>query len=169
MRKLTLLAALGALSAPLHAEMPLAGLAFLVGDWDSGKGQVADTGGTSRGRSTITREAGGNVLLRRDHTDLFDPAGKPAGSFEQVMMIYPEGGAIHADYSDGSHVIHYTGAEVVPGRSVRFTSVVVPNAPRFRLTYALADPAMLSITFETMPPGGSAWRPIASGTLRRAQ
>ncbi len=85
-------------------------LQFLVGTWDGGKGVVADTGGTSSGVSTLTVEADGAVLLRKDHTDLFDKAGKPSGGFDQIMMIYVEGETLHADYQGGGHLIHYVSA-----------------------------------------------------------
>jgi len=144
----------------------LAGLGFLVGDWSSGHGQVADTGGTANGSSKMTVEAGGGVLLRRDHTNLFDRNGKPAGGFNQVMMIYPEAGTLHADYSDGTHIIHYVTAEVQPGHAVTFTSAVQPGAPVFRLAYELTAPDAMIITFGMIPPGGG-FQPIAVGTLRR--
>jgi hypothetical protein len=144
----------------------LAEIGFLVGDWSNGQGHVSDTGGVSTGASKVTIEAGGGVLLRRDHTNLFDRDGKPAGGFNQVMMIYPEAGTLHADYSDGAHIIHYVTAEVRPGRSVTFTSTIQPGAPVFRLAYELTAPDALIVTFGMIPPGG-AFQPIAVGTLRR--
>ncbi len=160
------------ISVGAQAQSPgpqLAGLSFLVGDWQTGQGQVADTGGTSKGRSTITLEAGGNVLLRRDHTDLFSATGKPAGSLEQVMMIYPEGGTIHADYSDGTHVIHSVATEVAAGHSVTFTSAAQPNVPVFRLRYELADPRTLAVAFQMARPGSTDFQPIATGSLTKAR
>jgi hypothetical protein len=147
----------------------VAGISFLVGNWGSGQGKVTDTGGTSRGTSTITLEAGGAALLRRDHTELFGADGKPGGSFDQIMLIYPEGGTLHADYSDGDHLIHYTSASIVPGESVAFTSASLPGAPTFRLTYELKDGETLAVRFEMEPPGQTAFQPIASGTLRKAK
>ena len=156
------------ISANAQATRPgpgLAGVSFLIGDWRAGEGQVAETGGRTKGRSLITLEAGGNVLLRKDHTDLFDPAGKPTGSFEQVMMIYPEGDTLHADYSDGQHVIHYVSAAIVAGQSVTFTSAPQPNAPTFRLRYSLTAPRTLGIAFDMAPPGSAGFHPIATGSL----
>lgn len=150
------------------AAPDLSGVAFLTGEWVAGRGVVADTGGTSTGRSVITVEAGGHVLLRRDHTDLFDPSGKPAGGFDQIMMIYPEGGTLHADYSDGGHVIHYDRAEIEPGRSVTFTSVARPGQPVFRLSYFLSAPDRIAIAFAMQPPGSGTFHPIANGILTRA-
>jgi hypothetical protein len=145
----------------------VADIGFLVGTWGSGQGKVAETGGSSRGTSKITLEAGGSTLLRRDHTELFGADGKPGGSFDQIMLIYPEGGTLHADYSDGDHIIHYTSAVVVAGKSVSFTSSSPPGAPTFRLTYELTSPDTLTVRFETEPPGQTAFQPIASGTLRK--
>ncbi len=141
----------------------LADIGFLLGRWISNDGKVADTGGTSKGSSVITAEANGAVLLRRDHTDLFDRSGKSSGGFDQIMMIYPEGGSLHADYSDGTHVIHYDSATIVPGHSVTFTSVHQPGAPVFRLTYELTGPAVLAISFAMAPPGQSEFQTVASG------
>jgi hypothetical protein len=145
----------------------LTGVGFLVGHWKSDDGKVSDTGGTSKGSSTITVEANGEALLRRDHTDLFDKAGKPAGGFDQIMLIYSEGGVLHADYSDGQHVIHYTKADVVAGKSVTFTSAAPPGAPAFQLHYEVQSPGALALTFGMIPPGQTAARPIAAGTLHR--
>jgi hypothetical protein len=109
MKPLILAAALAALmAAPAAAKAApaLQGISFLLGHWISGIGKVAETGGTS----TITLQPGGFAMLRLDHTVLFDPAGKRQGSFDQVMLIYPEAGALHADYADGTHVIHYSAS-----------------------------------------------------------
>jgi hypothetical protein len=115
----------------------------------------------------VTAEAGGAVLLRRDHTDLFDAAGKPAGAMDQIMMIYPEGGTLRADYSDGTHVIHYLAAIVKPGESVEFTSAARPDTPTFRLAYHLTAPTTLEVTFSMAQPGGADFQPIATGVLNR--
>ena len=158
----------GATAQSASLKPALSGISFLVGTWTGGTGKVADTGGTSRGSSTITAEVGGSVLIRRDHTDLFGADGKPSGSFEQVMMIYPEGGTLHADYSDGEHIIHYTSAAVVPGRSVVFTTAASAGAPSFRLRYEKADAQTLAIRFEMAPPGQTDFHAIATGTLRKS-
>lgn len=161
-----------AVALPAAAQAPalkpsLSGVAFLVGDWSSGTGKVADTGGTATGSSRISVEVGGAALLRRDHTELRDAAGKPTGGFDQIMLIYPESDALHGDYSDGTHVIHYTSAVVTPGRSVVFTSAP-GGGPVFRLGYMLTDPKTLAVSFAMAPPGGD-FHPIATGSLTRAR
>jgi hypothetical protein len=149
-------------AAPLAPD--LAGMEFLVGHWSSGTGKVTDTHGTARGSSRITVEAGGGVLLRRDHTELFDAQGKPAGGMDQIMMIYADGGTVRADYSDGAHVIHYTSAEITAGHSVVFTSAAGGAAPTFRLSYELKPSGTLAISFAMAPPGQSEFHEIAAGT-----
>jgi hypothetical protein len=149
------------------AKISIADLEFLVGRWGAGVGVVAETGGTSKGSSVITIEANGMALLRRDHTDLFDKAGKPTGGFESLMLIYPEGDTWRAEYTDGQHVIHYREAQVVAGKSVTFLSAREAGAPIFRLRYDLATPAELNVDFGIAPPGAATFNPIASGSLRR--
>lgn len=148
----------------------LAPLAFLVGNWDSGKGKVAETGGTSKGGSAFTVESDGAAILRRDHTELFGKDGKPAGVFHQTMLIYPDGSGLHADYVDGEgHAIHYTGATVTAGKSVTFTSAV-GQGPEFSLIYELQSQDTLVVSFFMIPPGSSqTFRPVATGTLKRAK
>jgi hypothetical protein len=163
------------LAAPARADPPalkpeLAGLAFLVGHWTaSTRGQVQDTGGTSLGTTSFAPEADGAVLLRKDHVSLYDKAGGPAGGFDIIMMIYAEAGELHADYADGTHIIHYTSATLSPGRAVTFTSMVSPGAPTFRLAYALTAPRTLSIIFAVAPPGRQDFHPIASGVVAKDQ
>jgi hypothetical protein len=170
MRILLAALALAGLATGATAMPPkpaLAGLSFLVGDWVADDGQVADAHQTSRGRSTISVESDGSALLRRDRTELFDAQGKPAGAFEQTMLIFAEGGGLKADYVDGEgHVIHYPVAAVTPGRAVTFTSS--GPGPEFRLTYELKDADTLAVRFGMVPPGASSLQPIAQGTLRRA-
>jgi hypothetical protein len=152
---------------PASLAAPLAGLSFLTGSWSSGRGHVADTDEDSTGSSVVTVEANGGALLRRDHTELFDKAGRSKGGFDQIMLIYAEGGTLRADYSDGSHVIHYTRVTVTPGRAVTFQSEPAAGAPAYRLKYQLQNPTTLTVDFTMAPPGGG-FRPVAFGLLSKA-
>jgi hypothetical protein len=145
----------------------LSGLSFLVGNWGAAKGVVADTGGTSTGHSSFSVEADGALLLRRDHTELFDKSGKPSGGFNQVMTIYADHGALRADYIDSQHVIHYDRVDIEPGRSAIFTSATQAGAPAFKLVYSLETPQTLRIAFSMAPPNSTSFQPIANGTMTR--
>ncbi|HEV7960547.1 MAG TPA: hypothetical protein VGP01_05915 [Rhizomicrobium sp.] len=172
MKFLTFVAVL-CLASPAIAQTALkpalAPLSFLVGNWKSDDGKVADTGGTSKGGSLVSVQSDGWALLRQDHTELFGKDGKPAGGFHQTMVIYPDNGAIHADYVDGEgHAIHYVSAEITAGKSVSFSSVP-GRGPLFHLSYELQAPGVLTVRFGMTPPGQTEFRPIASGTLRKAE
>jgi hypothetical protein len=155
-----------ALAQPV-LKPPLAPLGFLVGNWKSDDGKVAETGGTSRGGSLVSVQSDGWALLRQDHTELFDKDGKPAGGFHQTMVIYSEAGQVHADYVDGEgHAIHYVSADITPGQSVTFSSSP-GQGPVFRLRYDLKAPNLLTVNFGMIASGQSAFQPIASGTMRK--
>ena len=79
---LTLLLAMTSIATAQSTRLApeLSGISFLVGTWVDGSGNVAETGGKSRGSSSIVPEVGGSVLLRRDHTELLGSNGKPTGS-----------------------------------------------------------------------------------------
>ena len=152
-----------------RANTPLAPLQFLVGDW-SGGGET--DAGRSRGVSSIKADLGGHILVRRDHTDLPAPKGRPAASMDVLMLIYssPADGRLHATYTDsGGHVIQYAAAHVEPGRLVEFDSESpAPGVPAFRLTYTATASQDLQVKFETAPPGTpAAFHPVAVGTLKR--
>jgi len=160
---------LGSVAAVGQAQTKpeLAAVSFLIGDWVSGRGDVADTGQQSTGSSHIQLVANGGALLRQDRTNLFDKNGRAAGGLDQVMLVYPEGGTLRADYSDGQHVIHYTSAAVEAGKSVTFSTSPSAAAPMFKLNYTLDDPNTLAVTFSMAPPGSSTFRNIATGTLKK--
>jgi hypothetical protein len=143
----------------------IAGVAFLIGDWTGGG--ASEGGMTDKGTSSIHLIVGGNALLRKDHNDVTDKDGKLQESFDQYMLIYPEGGTLHADYLDGAHTIHYVRAEIAPGQSVQFESAAAPGAPVFRLTYTKETAETLGIKFEMQPPGGTNFATVASGILTR--
>ena len=147
----------------------LSGLAFLVGHWTDGQGDAVDMHSKLTGVSSFTAEAGGAVILRRDHTNLVDGAGRPVRGFDQIMTIFAEGGALRADDFDPNHIIHYVSAKVQPGKSVVFSSAASNTAPVFRLAYTLAAPHVLSVEFSMMPPGGSSYRTIATGSLHEVE
>lgn len=147
-------------------SQPLTPLQFLVGNWIATGGH-SEGGHVNRGTATFEPAAAGTALLRQDHTEVFDAAGHKTEDFGQVMLIYPEGGKLRADYFDGQHPIHYTSVSVEPDRSVRFETAPQTGAPSFRLTYTKTAADTLSVKFEMASPGQSAYQEIAAGTMHR--
>lgn len=156
-----------AVAAPPALKADLQPLGFLVGQWigDAGK---AENGVKTKGSFALEPALDGAALLSRGHTKLFIADGRPIGAFDQLLLIYPERGDVHADYFDGSHVIHYISAVIDPGKSVTFTTTKTPGPPRFRLTYTLSAPNTLHIKFEMQPPGSADFQTIASGDAKRS-
>lgn len=144
----------------------MAPLGFLVGAWNGVEARTAD-GGEPRGSFTIEPTAGGAALLRRDHSQVFRADGSLAQTLDQVMLIYPEGGQLRADYFDGTHVIHYAKVEVDPGQSVRFTTAAQTGAPTYSLTLSRLGLDEVTVRFEVAGPGQPAFHLIAAGTARR--
>ncbi len=159
------------LTSPVFAAPPvlkpaLQPIGFLIGRW-SGDAGKAENGVTTKGVIDIEPAMGGAALQSRGHTDLSGAKGEPMGGFDQLLLVYPESGDLHADYFDGTHVIHYVSAVVDPGKSVTFATAITPGPPRFRLTYTLRAPAVLNIKFEMQPPGAPEFQTLASGDARR--
>jgi hypothetical protein len=148
-------------AARLSAE--LAPLGFLVGSWHQTNAQIRNVA-QSRGSFSFGPVIGGRALLRRDHNNFVMLRGHDP-SYEQIMLIYPEGGQLRADWFDGLHVIHYTSI-TVDGRTVRFDSKPQVDGASYRLTYTSGVKG-LEVRFEQLRAGARAFRPIAVGTAAK--
>lgn len=149
--------------AAAAAPDPLAPLDFLIGQWVAPAPD--DTNAPNRGGTVeFTRDLGGTVLMRRDHTLL-----KEGGALDMLMVIYPERGGLRADFFDSDrHVIHYALSNLKPGKRVQFTSESPSEAPAFRLTYDAKSPTAVLVRFEVAAPGPQrAFRTFAEGMMNR--
>jgi hypothetical protein len=160
------------LTSPAFAAAPtlkaeLKPLGFTVGRWSGDAGKV-ENGVKTKGSFVLQPAVDGATLLSRGHTELFSADGRSIGAFDQLLLIYPERGDLHADYFDDGHVIHYISADIDPGKSVTFNTAKTPGMPRFRLTYTLRAPSILNIKFEMQPPGSADFQTIASGDAKRS-
>ncbi len=131
------------------APPPLEPLTYLVGEWHAtGTGQP----GVGTGTASFSWELQGRVLVRRSFAEYPASAGRPASRHDDLMIVYPEAGAVRAEYYDSEgHVIRYAVTLPATGQSV-FVSDVRSGEPRFRLTYRLVG-GVLKGEFEIAPPG----------------
>jgi hypothetical protein len=137
----------------------LAGLSFLLGEWE---GRGGGGPGQGSGWFSFSSDLQQKVVVRRNHSDYPAAEGRPAYSHDDLMVVYPQpaGRPLQAIYFDSEgHVIRYQvrlePAEPAgsPGRPAAvFLSDAAPPAPRFRLTYQVTGPDTLDLTFEIAPP-----------------
>ncbi|HEX5957422.1 MAG TPA: heme-binding beta-barrel domain-containing protein [Hyphomicrobiaceae bacterium] len=142
---------------------------FLLGDW---RGEGGGAPGEGEGAFSFTAELQGQVIVRRNYAEYPATAERPAARHDDLMIVYREtpGADLRAMYFDSEgHVIHYTVEPSAHGRTVVFLSEIVPNAPRFRLTYTQTGDDTLALTFEVAPPGQpEAFTPYIQAHARRA-
>lgn len=126
----------------------LSALDFLKGDWEA----VAKPG-QGAGRCSFTSELQGRVIVRRNYAEVPAANGRPAGTHDDLMIIYREGDppVLRATYHDSEdHVIRYS-ARGDGSAQVTFLSEPAPNAPRYRLSYAKLADGRVSGKFEVAP------------------
>jgi hypothetical protein len=85
------------------------------------------------GWTTLSRDLGDRVVVRRNHASYPAKDGKPASEHDDLMVLFSEGGRLRAEYFDSEgHVIRY---EVqAPANRLVFLSEPSAGGPRFRLT-----------------------------------
>lgn len=117
----------------------------LIGDWVSDDGP----GGTF----SFAPELDGKVLVRRNQAELPAANGRPAVNHKDLLILYPEAGAVRGEYWDNEgHVIRYRGALAADKGVLSLTSEAAANAPTFRLSYVLEEKAKVMVRFAIAPP-----------------
>lgn len=122
----------------------------LMGEWvGEGNGQP----GQGTGSFTFQTDLDGQVLVRKNHTEFPATADRPASIHNDLLYIYPDysGIASKAIYFDNEgHVINYSIS--YSDNSIVFVTEIVPNAPRFRLSYIMIDKDTINTRFEIASP-----------------
>jgi len=134
----------------MRAEAPaaLAGLQFLLGEWEAIGEQAGAAGG-----STFTASVQGHTIVRTNYSVTPAKGSTPASRHDDLMVIYVEDDRVKADYFDSEgHVIRYA-VEARRDDVVVFVSEIQTAAPRYRLTYTRRSPTLIAGTFEIAPPG----------------
>ncbi len=125
-------------------------LRFLLGEWEA-----IPQPGQGSGYFSFTSELGGRAVVRKNHAEYPASEGRPAGTHDDLMMIFVEGtpAVCRALYIDTEgHVIRYIG-KIGSDSQVIFLSEAAGNEPRYRLSYGRLQDGTLSGKFEGTAPG----------------
>lgn len=164
------LAACGIAAAQQTPPVPWQPVKFLVGQW-VGEG-TADTKQAGAGSCSFEPDLQNKVLIRRNHAEYPAADGHPAIAHDDLMVIYPDAPLhqLRAFYTDNEgHVIHYTVTAGSDGLTAVFLADAEPGHTRYRLTYALTQPAHMTITLEMAAPDKpDQFRKIIDGKMRRS-
>ncbi len=120
--------------------------AFLLDEWSgAGTGQP----GEGVGSFTLAYDLDQKIIVRKNHVDYPAQADRSAFVHDDLTIIYSSSNEVDkAIYFDNEgHVIHYEVTYPDPN-SIVFLSNLIPNQPRFRLTYLINDRDQLTIRFE---------------------
>ncbi|HEY5123195.1 MAG TPA: hypothetical protein VIK14_05615 [Ignavibacteria bacterium] len=123
---------------------------YLIGNWIS-------SGNPEEGKSyfSFRKDLDGKVLVRKNHAEYPAKDNKPPVIHDDMLVIYLDNGkpgkAIHFDNEE--HVIYYTIKYNDSDSSIVFTSDILVDIPRFRLTYNKLNDENVYIKFEFAPPG----------------
>lgn len=156
-------------AAPVRGqEDAWADLRFLIGSWVSeGKPE------SGSGSFTLEPDLQGKILVRKNIAHLPAAKGRPAGTHEDLMVVYrdPRGKQLRASYFDSEgHVIQYAVNPSPDRKSIVFLSDRDPAGPRFRLTYTKGEGDKIAIKFEIAPPGKTEeFKTYLEGTVRRKE
>jgi hypothetical protein len=135
-----------------QAKNDWAGWDFLLGEWVSGESNGVP-GSASSGSFTLAPDLSGKILLRKNHAEYPASNGRPAIVHDDVMIIYHEGGAAKAFYTDSEgHVIRYGVNLSTDGKKLVFLSEKTSGSPQYRLTYVNVQPGTVKLLFEMAPP-----------------
>jgi len=158
------------LAQPASTSVDWSSLKFLTGKW-VGEG-TAETGQAGSGYCSFEPGLQGKVLVRKNHSEYPATGGRPAIVHDDLMIIYPNKARqqLRAFYTDNEgNVIQYTVMASSDGKSAVFLGDAEPGARRYRLTYALAQPDHMTITFEMAPPGKpDEFQKFIEGKLRKS-
>jgi hypothetical protein len=153
---------------PVRAEEDSwADFRFIMGSWVNDGNPEQGTG-----ECTLKPDLQGKILVRRNQASLPAVNGRPAGTHEDLMVIYrtADGKHVKASYYDNEgHAIRYTVSALSDQKRIVFLSDAEPGAPKFRLTYTKVSDDNVSVKFEIGAPGeGSEFKTYVEGTVRRA-
>lgn len=124
---------------------------FLLGEWNAGQGGGVPGQATS-GYFSLMPDLGGQILLRRNHSEYAATNGKPGVVHDDLMIVFREAGVTKAFYQDSEgHLIRYIVNLSPDKKRIVFLSEPSPG-PRYRLTYEDLGHDTVNVVFEIAPP-----------------
>lgn len=125
---------------------------FLLGEFNAGESSGVP-GQASKGSFALEPDLDGKILVRKNHAEYPAANSRPAFTHDDLMIIYHDGAATKAFYTDSEgHVIHY-GVTVAPDKKqIVFLSDASSPGPQYRLTYADLTAGAVKVLFEIAPP-----------------
>ena len=138
---------------------------FLLGEWVSSPDGSGSTGGV-----TFSADLQDKILMCRNHAEYPATEKTPAINYQNLGVIYHEGDKpVQASFFDNEgHVIRYVASFSKAEDTLMLTSEVVPNAPRFRLSYIKLGGDSLKVDFGIAAPGQpDSFMPYRTGVIRK--
>jgi hypothetical protein len=136
---------------------------LLAGEW---VGEAA--AGVRSGSCSFRFDLADHVLVRNNHAEVPARGNSPAGTHDDLMVIYPgatEPQARATYWDNEGHVIEYVAEWSADSSTLTFLS---KSGPQFRLTYKKVDADTLTVSFDMAPPGqAGAFKTYTSGRIRR--
>lgn len=125
---------------------------FLLGEFNAGESSGVP-GQASKGSFTLASDLDAKVLIRKNHAEYPAGNGHPAFAHDDLMIIYRDGSATKAFYTDSEgHVIHYGVTVSADKKQIIFVSDPSAPGPQYRLTYADLTAGAVKVLFEIAPP-----------------
>jgi len=152
------------------AKISADSLKFLVGTW-VGEG-TAETGQSGGGYCIFEPGLQYKVLVRKNHSEYPATKDHPAIVHDDLLIIYPDRARdrLRGFYTDNEgNVIHYTVTASADGKIAVFLGDAEPGARRYRLTYTVTEPGLMTVTFEMAPAATpDQFQKFIEGKLRRS-
>jgi hypothetical protein len=119
---------------------------FLIGEW---KGEGSGQPGQNEGSFSFHTDLDGKILVRKNRTVFPATANSVAKVHDDLLIVYPgdQGALQEAIYFDNEgNIIRYKVS--FTENSIVLTSNIIPDNPRFRLSYVTIDNMTVNIIFE---------------------
>lgn len=123
---------------------------YLIGEWLNYGNGLPEQG---KGSFSFTKDLGGQILVRKNHTEFSASEKQTASTHDDMLIIYPDnnGNPIKAIYFDNEgHILNY--AISYSDSSIVLLHEQKQSFPGFRLTYSKLNNKTVNVKFEISYP-----------------